>query len=126
MDSTDEFKTFLDALNMLGVQYEINWGMGAGGRPQDDERHVFWQNIIREAGHNFTSRATVLVTVNALEFLFTTNGVFVLTRNTLNGIVQPHLRLNASGKPSGGRRIIQYTDGDQTYGDLCKIDERAR
>lgn len=115
MDS--EFKRFLDTLKALGIRYQINWRVDK----------AFWQPIIIQAGHNFTALACSIVEVNGMEFLFLNQGgVFILSRNKATGKMQTQIRLDGNGKPTGDRRLIIFTDPDETYDQLCAIDERAR
>jgi hypothetical protein len=112
-----EFRQFMDLLKLLGIRYKMNWRL-------DKE---FWQPIILLAGHNFTALACLIVEVNDLEFLFLNQGgIFILSRNKITGKMQTQVRLDGSGKLTGDRRIVFFTDPNQMYDELCEADSRAR
>jgi hypothetical protein len=110
-----EFRNLLDCLKRLGVSFEINWS----AKKED------WQQIIVDAGHNFTAHACCVVEVQQTQFLFM-NQIFILTRDKASGKVELQRRMNGNGVATGERRIVYFTDGNQTLEDLQRVDPRAR
>jgi hypothetical protein len=112
-----EFGRFIQTLQDLGVVHRVNHC------PQKEP----WQQVILDAGHNFTAFACTVVEVQETQFLFlNSGGVFILTRNQDTHHIEVQQRITPNGKITEERRIVYFTDGDQTYEDLCAIDPRAR